>query len=376
MNIDFDKLIRIHNSPANYVFAITGGGTEIIGEILKQGGASKTVLECIVPYSQKSLVDFVGIEPQKYACEKTAVLMAMAAYERSKSIRINNFSKGIAATCKLAINGNERKGRVHAVHVAVQSYSSLKIANLVFKKNRTRLEEEEIAAQLILEMLHWSATNTDPLAKIAGEVVEYKNVEVNDADMLSFLSGQTNFYAPEECNTTNGYEANQIIFPGSFNPLHKNHLQMAKVVSEKLGKPVNFEISISNVDKAKIDFISIHERINQFKEYTDNEYFGNLYLTHAPKFIDKSLMFVNPTFIVGSDTLNRIFDDSYYNSLDEVQDVIDDLYESGVRFVTFERVGHKIGDWKAYTIPDDMISIISDGYEDDGTSSSKIRNDE
>jgi hypothetical protein len=44
----------IHETPHKAVMAITGGGSEAIGELLRHGNGSKTLLEAVVPYDQGS----------------------------------------------------------------------------------------------------------------------------------------------------------------------------------------------------------------------------------------------------------------------------------------------------------------------------------
>ncbi len=40
-----------------------------------------------------------------------------------------------------------------------------------------------------------------------------------------------------------------VIFPGSFNPLHDAHLQMVQIAGHILHCPIEYEISVTNVDK-------------------------------------------------------------------------------------------------------------------------------
>jgi nicotinamide mononucleotide (NMN) deamidase PncC len=51
------ELIRqIHAAAVRMVLAISGGGSSAIGELLAVPGASRTVLEAVVPYSAAALV--------------------------------------------------------------------------------------------------------------------------------------------------------------------------------------------------------------------------------------------------------------------------------------------------------------------------------
>ena len=58
----------------------------------------------------------------------------------------------------------------------------------------------------------------------------------------------------------------RAIFPGAFNPLHAGHLRMAQIAAQRLGVPVELEISIENVDKPPLDYMEIGERAAEFTE--------------------------------------------------------------------------------------------------------------
>jgi hypothetical protein len=81
---------------------------------------------------------------------------------------------------------------------------------------------------------------------------------------------------------------------------------MVEIAQQKLGAPVEFEISIINVDKPPLDFIEIQRRVAQFAPEQA------VWLTRAPTFEEKSARFPGVTFIVGVDTLRRIADPRYH----------------------------------------------------------------
>ena len=121
-----ERIFQVHKSPCKVVLAITGGGAEIIGELLRHGSGSATVLDAVVPYGMAAMDRFLGRKPEKYCSEKTARLMAMVAYQRA--LELSKGSDGLAgpdvigigATCKLKA-ANEREGRKHEIHVAIQA---------------------------------------------------------------------------------------------------------------------------------------------------------------------------------------------------------------------------------------------------------------
>ena len=74
---------RIHDSNVNAVLCVSGVGTKAIAWLLEIPGASNTILEGIIPYSQSSLINFIGSIPSNAVSEQTSQEMARASYKRA-----------------------------------------------------------------------------------------------------------------------------------------------------------------------------------------------------------------------------------------------------------------------------------------------------
>ena len=82
--VDEENLVRrIQASGRALVLALTGGGSRVIAELLTVPGASRFVLEALVPYSEPALARFLGGHPDHFCSSATARAMAMAAYLRA-----------------------------------------------------------------------------------------------------------------------------------------------------------------------------------------------------------------------------------------------------------------------------------------------------
>ena len=94
--------------------------------------------------------------------------------------------------------------------------------------------------------------------------------------------------------------------PGSFDPLHVGHRELAAVASETLGMPVTLEMSVANVDKPPLSAPAIRERLDQFAgTYA-------VVLTKAPTFAEKARVLPRTCFVIGYDTMVRLIDPAYY----------------------------------------------------------------
>ncbi|MCA9262262.1 MAG: hypothetical protein KDA60_00375 [Planctomycetales bacterium] len=119
--------------------------------------------------------------------------------------------------------------------------------------------------------------------------------------------------------------------PGSFNPLHDGHRQMAAVAQTLTGHPVTFELSIENVDKPTLGEAEIVRRCRQFLGHHP------LVLTRAQKFAEKARLFPGTTFIVGADTIQRVGNSGYYKCAADFVAALDCFVDLNCRFLVFGR---------------------------------------
>ena len=122
------------------------------------------------------------------------------------------------------------------------------------------------------------------------------------------LNNRIKFYSYNDDVKNENYNLNNsLILSGSFNPLHEGHIELLKASSKEFKKNPLYEISIKNVDKSKINFNDLINRINQFKSL------GKLVVTNSAKFEEKSNIFKKSIFVIGYDTALRLVDDKYYD---------------------------------------------------------------
>ena len=163
------------------VLAVSGGGSRAITEVLQRPGASRTVLEAIVPYSEAAMIAYLGGRLDQFCSPQTARAMAVAAWHRAlryetSAGRVNQGGQshfrppplrvagakigtvpsvplaGVACTAGLATD-RPRHGPHHA-HVAVQTAARTATWSLELEKGRrSRADEEDLVARLMLNAL-------------------------------------------------------------------------------------------------------------------------------------------------------------------------------------------------------------------------------
>ena len=335
---------QIHAAPLRMVLAVTGGGSRAIADLLEVPGGSRTLLEAVVPYSAAALQDWLGALPEHYCSAQTARAMAVAAFLRAKTLAaagqlVDADLVGIACTASLA--SDRPKRGPHRIHVAWQRFSAIATLSIeLVKGRRSRVEEEELATWLILNAVAEAASVADrvPLGNAADEPLVVQRTEA-PAAWQDLLRGTSEAVRHEDGSIETAARqrplderTRRVVFPGAFNPLHDGHRRMADVAAAILGQPVEFEISIENVDKPPLDFTEMEQRLAQFK--TGQE----LWFTRAPTFERKAALFPDTTFVVGADTIRRIADPQYYcDDPGAAAAAIDAIGRHGGRFLVFGR---------------------------------------
>ena len=311
MNSDLEySITRIHNSKTKLVMSVSGVGSQSINWLLSVPGASKTLIEATIPYSNESLNRYIGEVPRQYVSKTTALSMAKAAYIQGVEYG-NHEIDIIGVSCTGAISTNRKRRGDNQAFIGLWGPRLKYAAHLILEKGeRNRVEEEELVSSLIVQcveekLLGNSVLNVD-LNKL--ESVSVDETEFS-SDLDSLVNGHISSITSMGTNLVGLDKSFKGgILSGSFNPIHQGHIELSKLASDILGAPVAFEISVTNVDKPPLQADEIKKRVSQFERSE------TVILTCAPLFAEKSGIFQNSTFIIGNDTALRLVDPKYYDN--------------------------------------------------------------
>lgn len=329
---DRTALIRaFHASTWQGVMSITGGGASSLGWLLSIPGGSRTLLEGIVPYSDAALTSWLRKCPDQACSSATALAMATVAYQRAGELNSGPDQFGLGCTAAL-VSERPKRGD-HRIHVGLQTAERTELLSLTLNKGaRGREEEEAVAAELILQAFsHLIGEEFSPLL-LNGETVERRQTFA-DALLRGVVRGEQGVVWRE----ANGrWSAAPAVRPGgmlcgSFNPLHVGHRELREAAEKFLKQPIGYEISVTNVDKPPLDYLTIDQRLEAMAGVTTA-------VTSRPMFSGKGEVFAGMWFVVGMDTAMRIVDPRYAGrSEDSLVADLEKIRHSECRFLVAGR---------------------------------------
>ncbi|MGH2537537.1 MAG: hypothetical protein ACRDHL_09105 [Candidatus Promineifilaceae bacterium] len=322
----------LHDAPGRVMLVAAGAGTQALAWLLGVAGASRTLLEALVPYAEASFNDFLGQRPAQYVAPLTAGLLAGRAVTRA--LQLGEAAEPlIGLACTATIVTDRPKRGQHRAHVATWCAGRVSRYDLVLDKGaRDRAGEEGVVSRLMLNALAEAFGLPERLElNLGGRDALRAEMCDLEAATASLLAGRLAAFgiAPEG---TLGHERPAAVLSGAFNPLHDGHLALAQVGAELLGRPVTFELAAANADKPDLSQEQTLGRLLQFA----GRY--SVIASGAATFVEKARLYPGATFVVGYDTAARVLAPRYYGgSLAQMRAALAELAELGCSFLVAGR---------------------------------------
>ena len=330
-----EVVIRIHGTPQQAVVAVAGAGNYALAWLLGVGGASRTVLETRVPYGYLAMTDFLGgYAPEQTVSADTARRMARSAWQRGMSLRETDAPiVGLGCTATIATDRTKRGD--HRVFIATWDDTAVTTDAVTLAKGlRERAGEEDVVSRLVIAALARACALEAELDLRLAPRERLLTETSNHGDPIRrLLDGEANWVTVD----TDGHmevegEPPRALLPGSFNPMHRGHAELAAAAERTLGSPVTYELSVVNVDKPPLRAEEIRSRVEQFCGI------GPVVLTRAETFQKKAKLFPGCGFAIGWDTATRLIEPRYYGDSESVMlTALAEMWASGCRFAVAGR---------------------------------------
>lgn len=292
---------------ALYVMA-AGAGAGIQNDLWQTPGIGASLVGARFPYAQQEVDDFLGFTPEHYVSSDTAIAQAMAAYVHAKTVAgVGRAAAGLAVTAatvglKVPRGGCRAWGALVSDHGCwVRSYDL----------SGDRRQQGHIVDGLafdLLDAMHdvriWGCVDCEQRVE---ELLFERPVFLADGRRRAALPG--------------GYD---VVFPGSFNPLHDGHLQMAIDVQEfDAGAPVVFTINQDSPHKGKISAVDLLARAAYHRRRRYDTATPLLITRGQPLYVDK--VAGASGLVLGADALQAMLDPRWGLSVREVVDRLKDV---------------------------------------------------
>lgn len=171
-------------------------------------------------------------------------------------------------------------------------------------------------------------------------------------------------YSPEEIRPQ---EHHYLLYPGSFNPLHWGHTELARTASaivqatfdcaETKPRPVvvTYEVALSRVGKEDLTHQEINDHVEQFTSQGHR-----VAVTTAKMFVDKARLFPHHGLVVGIDTVVRVLDPQYYGgSRTAMIDALNQIKSHHCYFVVGGRLrGDQWVDMSSVEVPTELRDMF------------------
>lgn len=323
------KLIDdLKSSNASLYICCTGGGSGIQDILWREPGTSSYLVGASFPYSMSEFDSFIGFKlGDKYCSQKAAVELAMAAYIKAREYCILNPGKdnpiGMGLSCATSTN-RERRGSNSVFVVTCNKYGFFTavigfpsgVGEYARQTDGDFINQVGLAAIATTIGKEYAIKYSYNTEQLSGNFENklFTHISLQMKEIPPVLAREQFFEHPYfDCNGTKDKilaGANLLFMPGSFNPIHDGHRDIAWKTGNLTGQQCVYMVTVDSVHKKPLLVPEMLDRvaISRLERYGIYQQGDILFTQNDPLFIDKAKNYPGCGFIIGYDTAARMLD--------------------------------------------------------------------
>lgn len=377
---------NIHSTDLYGTFIECGAGNEISNILLNVPGASNTVFKCVQPYSKEFQKEEYGDFDRSVSKE-----FCNAVIEKEKLNTLHNEKHNFIFVSTWQVSENSSKITHGWLGInRKDNYNSNVFLHFTMKNTSgfKRHDINKLVADLSLKIIS-NISNGFTIDKINTEHFILDQAFNNDKPLYDLLFNSLNenssdYFLSFRNNNPVRFEEilreseEFVVLKGSFNPIHHQHVKMMEATNKLYPNAKQiYLVSLDRYDKPHIENSEAIEKIQKLNALGHTIIFcKEIYFYNTFKLLYKYDK--NFYFPIGFDTMNRIYQTDFEeNGCTGTEEYIYSIcaFFKKFKLILFPRNNVEIT-W-AVELYNPLVKIIPEElYEDDGTSSTKIRNQE
>lgn len=313
----------------------SGAGAGLQAELWEVPGASAYLAGGSFPYATYETDRFLGYQPESYCSPAEAVELAMEAYCRACESRPDGrMPIGLAVTASVA-SLREHRGD-HRVHAAIVTPEEALLRSAIFEKGvdaRLRARDEHTVNTVALGLLNNNVLHDSGKEWSPKDPRPYR---ITDAELRRLFFAHPYFGWNGRREKELPFKKEVVLLPGTFNPIHDGHREMAIAVFHRTKKPVCYMITADSPHKATLSVQELLARAAMFRRER-REAIGTqvLFTEGDPLYIHKARRFPGIGFAIGADAALRMLDPEWGPP---IVPMMQEFYDLRTRFYVFRRL--------------------------------------
>lgn len=296
----------------------TGAGAGLQNLLWQIPGCSDFLSGAAFPYAPSETSRLLGFTPEKFCSEETAIDLASQAYMRAYTFG-GKKPVGLGLTASVA-SEKEHRGD-HRVHICVVTDDKVLGQSFVLPKGKGAAVREGdgiisdqhalmLLTEAVLGVRDWGGTPTlDWTSEARARFFAHPY----------FTTEGTRLTAPPK---------KIVLMPGSYNPPHQGHYNVAQEVAKMSGLPVIYSVTADSVHKPKLTVQGLLKRARGLRGH------NRLFTQGDALFIDKARMFPETPIAMGADALQQMLDPKWGT---DVRQMLIEFAQLGTRFYVCQR---------------------------------------